>query len=118
MRFDADHLRNKALLALEEVLQESRYRRPRRSIALRFAMAYLWSVSRGDRRHFDDFWRALGEGHPWSFSTADQALDWIYRGLGCRRDDDLSSRMWRRAQSEFSPRDANGMLLRQPSDES
>ena len=118
MRFEPDQLRNKALLALEEVLQESHYRRPRRSIALRFAMAYLWSISRGERRYFDDFWRALVEGHPWSFSTADQALGWIYRGLGVRRDEDLSTRMWKRAQDEFSPRDRNGMLLRQPSDES
>ena len=55
MRLNQDQLRDKALLALEDAAQECRYRAPRRSFLLRFALAYLWSISRGDRAPFDSF---------------------------------------------------------------
>ena len=74
MRFGTT-LTEKALLALEEAVQECRYGTPRRSFAHRFALAYLWSMSRGDRAPFDALWKALGaDKTPWSFSGADTAL--------------------------------------------
>jgi hypothetical protein len=98
----ADQLRAKALLALEDALQECRYRRPRRSFALRFALAYLWATSGADRKPFENFWRCLGaEKMPWSFGVADSALCEIYRALKIERDDAVSFAMWgRRAKEE------------------
>ncbi|MDT9598654.1 hypothetical protein [Sphingosinicella rhizophila] len=101
MGIGAEDLRDKALLALEEVVQECRYRAPRRSFAIRFALAYLWAYSGKDRKPFDDFWRRLGEKHsPWSFSTADWDLQAIYRTLKVERRDIVSDRMWKARQTE------------------
>src|SRR5690349_12304657 len=81
-------LRHKALLALEEVVQECRYRTPRRTLGIRFALAYLWAYAPRDPRPFDELWRQLGaEKSPWSFSCADNALSAVYVSLGVRRDD-------------------------------
>jgi hypothetical protein len=45
---------------------------------LRFCLAYLWSISRGDRGPFDSFWTAMGqEQSPWSHAAADMALTGI-----------------------------------------
>jgi hypothetical protein len=87
MGFGADQLKGKALLALEEALQELRYRPVRRSIALRFALAYLWASSGGDRGPFEDYWRAAADERMWRFSTADRALIGIYAAVGVQRDD-------------------------------
>jgi hypothetical protein len=97
MRFPADQLRDKALLALEDAVQECRYRTPRRSHAVRFALAYLWAYSGcNDRRPYNEFWRALLEPKsPWSFSAADHALLGIYVSLGLKRDDKVGWAMWR-----------------------
>lgn len=98
MGLTADQLRDKALLALEDAVQECRYRKPRRSFLLRFALAYLWSIGpRGDRGCFDSFWAAMGEyGSPWSFSCADNCLTRIYFELGLQRPHDVGMEMWRR----------------------
>lgn len=98
MGFAADQLRDKALLALEDVVQECRYRQPRRSFAISFALAYLWTYSgRQDREPFDRFWRDISSPKsPWSFTGADTALDGIYRALGCERPDEIGSRLWQR----------------------
>ncbi|MDQ3483427.1 MAG: hypothetical protein M3448_08505, partial [Pseudomonadota bacterium] len=97
MRLDPDQLRDKALLALEDAAQECRYRTPRRSFLLRFALAYLWSVSLGDRGPFDNFWTAMGQPHsPWSHGAADMALSGVYRALGIERPDAVSWAMWRK----------------------
>ena len=99
--FTPDALRDKALLALEEAVQECRYRTPRRSFALRFALAYLWAYAPRDRRPLDDLWRALGEEKsPWSFSCANNALSAVYHALGIRRDDEIGNRFWRRWSTE------------------
>lgn len=111
MSLRPEQLRNKALLALEDALQELRYRKVRRSAALRFTLAYLWTCSRGDRAPFDEFWHALASTTPWRIGTADGALRKIYREVGVDRDEDLPMRMWKRAQAEFNPIDANGMPL-------
>lgn len=95
----ADHLRNKALLALEEAVQECRYRKPRRGFALRFALAYLWSLKPTDREPFENFWRELDENSMWRFSGADRALHVIYRHLGVERDHELFMAVWKRVQN-------------------
>ncbi len=105
MRFDGGKLQAKALLALEEAVQECRYRRPRRTFALRFALAWLWSQARCEREPFDALWRVLGdERSPWSFSAADGALLRIYRALGVERDEEMCHRMWiLKAREEEGP---------------
>lgn len=105
MGFGPDQLRDKALLALEEIVQECRYRRPRRSFAIRFALAYLWAMGGTDRRPFEQFWRVLGdEKSPWSFSSANGALLGIYRALGIERDEEVSMALWQRFQAEEGTR--------------
>jgi hypothetical protein len=101
MRLTTDQLRDKALLALEDAVQECRYRTPRRGFLLRFTLAYLWSISRGDRGPFDTFWEAMGQPRsPWSFGTADHALSAIYRALGVERPDEPSWAMWKKWQEQ------------------
>src|ERR1043165_3216999 len=93
----SDQLRDKALFALEDAIQECRYRQPRPSFAVRFALAYLWVYSGADRRPFDELWRALrAPKTPWSFSGADHALNGIYRVLRLMRPDEIPSLCWRR----------------------
>ena len=97
MGFGPNELRAKAFVALEDAVQECRYRQPRRSFALRFALAYLWATAGADREPFEKFWRALGDPKsPWSFGIADRALAAIYRALSLERDHDLPMRMWQR----------------------
>jgi hypothetical protein len=109
MGFGADQLRDKALMALEEALQEARYPPVRRSLALRFALAYLWSVSEADKKHFVGFWQALAERHPWSLSTADHHLAWIYKSLQLERDEAPMWHFWKKcAEAERERRDAEG----------
>ena len=105
MRFPADQLRDKALLALEDAVQECRYRTPRRSHAVRFALAYLWAYGGGgDRRPYNEFWRTLLEPKsPWSFSAADHALLGIYVNLGLERDDKAGWVMWRNWEGSGGP---------------
>ena len=99
MRFTRDQLTRKAFLALEEAVQECRYRQPRRSFALRFALAYLWSQSARDREPFDALWQALGAAKsPWSYSVAESALGWVYKAAGVERDAAVPERLWRAAQ--------------------
>ena len=101
MGFGPEELCAKALVALEEVVQECRYRTPRRSFALRFALAYLWAYSAGDRRPFEHFWKVIADPKsPWSFSAADGALIAIYRQLGRARDEELVHDLWRRRELE------------------
>ncbi len=62
MLIPSDRLTTKALLALEEVAQQADREPVRPSLAVRFALAYLFSISDGDREPFDSFWQALGFG--------------------------------------------------------
>ena len=95
MRFGQDDLRRKALLALEEAVQQCRHARPRRTLALRFALAFLWATSKADREPFDRFWRALGDPRsPWSFGAADGALLGLFRSIGVERDEEIAFRLW------------------------
>jgi hypothetical protein len=98
MRVGED-LRTKALLALEEVLQETRYGPVEPSRAVGFALAYLLSLAGGSREPFVDFWRALsGENPLHRFGYSETALKSIYRALGVARDEEATWEMWRRAQ--------------------
>lgn len=104
-RFSPDQLRDQALLALEDAVQECRYRTPRRGFTLRFALAYLHAVSGdADPTPFRNFWCSLGRPlSPWSFSVANVDLLRIYRVLGVERDDAVEASMWRRwAEQEGS----------------
>lgn len=100
MGFGADELRAKALLALEEAVQECRYRKPRRSYAIRFALAYLWSLKPGDRAPYAAFWQALDEDGMFRFGSADTALSAIYRLLRLQRSDDVPMRIWKKMEAE------------------
>ena len=102
MGFGADQLRDKALLALEEAVVECRYRKPGRSFAIRFALAYLYAAHRPqDRAPFDNRWLALGQDHsPWSFTEADGALLAISVALGLRRDGSAAMRLWEQRDAE------------------
>jgi hypothetical protein len=100
MRFGSS-LTEKALLALEEAVQLCRYQSPRRCFAYRFALAYLWSLRPGDRKPYDEMWKALGASKtPWSFSAADTALLAIYDALGLPRDPRVAHRLWSRIEAE------------------
>jgi hypothetical protein len=95
-------------MALEEALQEVRYPPARRPLSLRFALAYLWTISRGDRAPFEEYWRALAETRPGKFGAADTALTSIYRELGMERDDAPSWHFWTRRQEEERERRGKG----------
>jgi hypothetical protein len=96
MGFAPEQLRDKALLALEEVVQECRYRPHRRTIAIRFALAYLWAFKPGRREPYDEFWKALALDKVARFGGADRALSMIYAEHGLARDEALSMQLWER----------------------
>ena len=104
--FSSDSLRDKALLALEEAVQETRHGPARRSLALRFAFAWLYASAPRegqpvDRAKFDELWKSLAAAKtPWSFTMADSALSGLYRAIGVPRDDDVAQSLWRRMNAE------------------
>lgn len=98
MGFGVDHLRGKALLGLEEATQECRYGPGAGTFAVRFALAYLWSLAPTSRQPFDAFWQALSATDMWRFSSADQALMQIYDHLGVARDHEIGMRLWARCE--------------------
>jgi hypothetical protein len=55
MRFSKEHLTFKALVALDEAAAS--VGPVHKSFALRFALAYLYASTGGERWLFDDFWR-------------------------------------------------------------
>ena len=95
VRIGTDQLRNKALLALEEALQETRYRPVRRTFAVRFALAYLWSCKQADRTPYDEFWQALVMDTMWRFESANGALSRIYEAQGVTRDSEVAMTLWK-----------------------
>ncbi len=100
MRFGTD-LRGKAILALEEAVHDCRYGRVRRTFAVRFALAYLWSQAGGDRAPFKQFWDVLDSANEvFRFSTADRALLEIHGRLGIDRDHARSMEIWGLCQKE------------------
>lgn len=96
MRIGVDKLKMKALLALEEGVDQVRDGTVRPTFAVRFALAYLYSIGNGERWMFNDYWRAVtGEASRAQCSTylagvvrhtaADSALNGIYRSVGIER---------------------------------
>jgi hypothetical protein len=60
MRFAQAHLTFKALCVLDEAVAQARKAPVTPSAGLRFALAYLWSVSTAQDRHwFDELWRTV-----------------------------------------------------------
>lgn len=62
MRIDREHLVFKALCALSEIVEQCGAGPVSPSLALRFSLAYLFSVSDGDRSSFDTFWKVVQTG--------------------------------------------------------
>lgn len=70
MRFDRDQLTFKALCALDQIANECSATPTKRTYAIRFVLAYLYTVGEGDRRPFDEFWRIIAEPLEWSHSNS------------------------------------------------
>jgi hypothetical protein len=103
------NLREKALLALEEALHESRYTKVDRTHALRFALAFLFVHGKGDPAPFTSFWHEIvGWNDAFRFSKAEDALRAIYAAIGAPRDEDASNAMWRVAQARWEARRGDG----------
>lgn len=101
MRFTPDQLRDKALFALEEALQEIRFSKAFQTAALRFALAYLWSMADVTPEPYDRFWKCLGARSAGIFTAADTALEQIYHSLGVTRDEEVSNGLWRKAYRKY-----------------
>ncbi len=94
MRITRDQLTIKALLALEEAEKRTGEAPLPRSYWLRFVLAYLCTVSIGDRGPFDRFWQAVTDTNEgWSAkgdgiqrrANAGAALEAIYIAVGVQR---------------------------------
>lgn len=59
MIFDWDTLIFKALCALDEIAIEAGDAPIKPSQSTRFALAFLYAVSNGDRTQYDQFWREI-----------------------------------------------------------
>jgi hypothetical protein len=73
MRFTPEHLTYKALCAVSEIVEQCRAAPVKPSMALRFALAFLYVQS--GKRHkwiYDQFWRCIQEEHPLA-TCAEQA---------------------------------------------
>lgn len=91
-------IRGKAILALEEAVQELRYDRVRRTYALRFALAYLYDLQPGKREPYDALWAALDSDNTvLRYKQADHALTEICVHLGAVRDEEAMNECWRAA---------------------
>ena len=98
MTIPTNDLIRKCLLALEEICG-STDGRFERSMALRFILAYLYSVSKSPhgRKPFDDLWDAGSYTHPYSKEEADNCrhvdvstcLNGVYRAVGVQRTGDF-----------------------------
>jgi hypothetical protein len=100
MRIASDQLRDKALLALEELVQETRFGTVRRTFALRFTLAYLWAIRPVDRAPYDEFWQAMVSETMWRFESANGALSRIHQAHGVARDSRTGMALWERRYEE------------------
>lgn len=90
-----DRLVWKALCALDQVAEECGAGPAAPTLLLRFSLAFLYSVSDGDRASFDDFWRVVLDRYPSAYSVlqansmrrsyADTHLAGIARSVGVER---------------------------------
>ncbi|MDT9599814.1 hypothetical protein [Sphingosinicella rhizophila] len=82
MRFDVGQLKFKALCVLHDAADQSIKGPVPKSLGLRFALAYLFSVSRTGREWFDEFWRT---------ATAPEAQHRHPTALGVERSQSLNA---------------------------
>lgn len=68
MRIRKDQLTFKALRVLAEIADACDKQPAERTLGLRFALAYLYSVSDGNREPFDAFWRHCCDAVPYAYS--------------------------------------------------
>ncbi|BAI95722.1 hypothetical protein Sj15T_00710 [Sphingobium sp. TA15] len=97
MSIPPDDLTRKALLALEE-LCGGKSGVFERTMALRFVLAFLYSVSKSKRREpFDELWHGSGFRHPHSKELdaicrdahTNSKIEGIYRAVGVHRNADF-----------------------------
>lgn len=101
MGFGTDELRDKAFLALEEAVEESLFRPVRRTLALRFAFAYLWTLKPQERSTYDALWADLvTPTNPPRYGSANAALNRIYRFHGVERCHRTGLKMRNRIRDE------------------
>lgn len=101
MGFGTEQLRDKALLALEEAVEESLWRPVRRTLALRFAFAYLWALKPVDRSTYDDLWKDLvTPNNPPRFGSVNAGLNRIYLLHGVERCHAIGLNMRSRIRKE------------------
>lgn len=82
MRFGMDDLRSRALAALEETAEEARTAPVKRTLMLRFTLAFLANFA-DDRGMFDYFWQSLADDHDIGRSqNVRAALNGIKRSVG------------------------------------
>lgn len=97
-------LTSKALLALEEACHTARYTKPDRTRALRFALAYLYALRRGDATPFYSFWIEIASDNDLlRFQNVNRSLDKIYERAGVPREDATVMGMWRAAHDKYGP---------------
>ncbi len=72
MRFDRERLIFKALCALDEIVDECRSGPVKATFAMRFALAYLYTVSNGHRASYDTFWREARDPKSSAYSDHDR----------------------------------------------
>lgn len=98
--FGKDQLTTRALLVLEAALNETSDAPVPRSLSLRFTLAYLYAVSRGERSSLDGFWRNVTDDRPCEdgaerirglgrSQNANAQLNGIYRDVGIKRTNDM-----------------------------
>lgn len=81
-RFAMHELRERALAALAEAVERTHHGPVERTLALRFALAFLANFA-DDRWPFDNFWRALGSKlHNGRWQNANAAFNAIKRAVG------------------------------------
>jgi hypothetical protein len=95
MRFAAETLKLKALAALEEAALLTHEAPVRPTHSLRFALAFLYAVSDGERWPYDQFWQAVtrdwgkeqlsGGAAIGRTQTANASLNAIYRTVRVKR---------------------------------
>ena len=111
MRFDRDQLIFKALCAVDEAVDECNHGPLKPTFALRFALAFLFAVSDGDRTSYDEFWREVGDPRERAYSDHDRsylrstyariAMTGIARGVGVYLGDGTDMQL-RNARSRSS----------------
>jgi hypothetical protein len=107
MRITPHELTFKALTALDDVLHGAPVTQ-----GLRFALAYLYAVSEGERWLFDQFWKEARRPVTGHLATdfgrrqsLNSAFNGICRAVGIERDNDFEARLRRSRQAQSERQD-------------